>query len=244
MLRVHVLVDLGNTDLFRGLERPNPPLVADRLDRVLDRVATVMQPEAVDVLELRVRLYHGWFAHDGRPTNMHNLVRMHVMGGAYPTRRRKRRVFVDLAEWPLALPGAGRVIHTLRESPGLPPTKYVWCNDVPTGCAEPRDCAVHALRTWLRGRCALQSTTCSVGLASVVAYRRQKLVDTALVSDLIWLATSGEDVAVLSDDEDVVPGLLTASTFPVRLFWLCRSGEARPEYSRVIDMARIGCIAC
>ena len=240
--QIHVLVDLSNSGAFRGVARLNPPTVADRLDEIVERTATSLFDAFGGPLELRFRLYHGWFDADGRGTDLHNLARPHV-SRAFPTLLRAHRIFVELALGPAGI--VGQVLsHTYRQDPGLPPASLVIADEPPLACSHQATCGVPRLRTWLRGRCPEAEPACPVRLTEVVTCRRQKLVDTALVADLVWLAAKGYDVAMLSDDEDVVPGLLAASTFPITVSWLCRTGSPRPTYSPVIALQRIRCLEC
>lgn len=58
----------------------------------------------------------------------------------------------------------------------------------------------------------------------------QKLVDSCIVADAIWFASKEEDVAVVSEDEDVIPGLLTASAFKRNVVWLNPAQGPRSWY--------------
>jgi hypothetical protein len=237
---IRVLVDLGNTSHFRSLVSPNPKIIADRIDTLLfssvDSFLTVFSA----FFEAHFRLYHGWFNELGQPTDLHTLSAKHLRE-RYPTRTKRARIFAELGEAPASL-GKCQLPHTIRIERGLPSASLDLIDGIPVSCKHPDDCAIFELRKWIKGRCPKKHEGCNITLSEVISYKKQKLVDTMLVSDLIWFSGKGEHVAALSDDEDVIPGLLAASTNPVNVYWICRNGRPREQYRSLFEFHRIRCL--
>lgn len=241
MNELAVLIDLANTMVFRGVHRPNRDIVGARLDRVLHPVAetvAVRVPTPVD--NIRFRLYDGWFDEDGYGTELHGLVRAHLRN--YPTKLRSYRLFVSIAEGPAALP-SGRLVHTYRKEKGFCRYPVNLRPERPEACASPSSCPLRVLHGWFQGGCPLEAG-CEVTAEDIATYDHQKLVDSTLVADAVWYAAQGFGVAVLSEDEDVIPGLLTARAFGNFVAWLCRSGRARTPYDQIIATSGVECLAC
>lgn len=248
-----VLIDLANTDLLRG-KALNPPLVSAEIDDFVGRLVDaweVLTGGAPDT-ELRLRFYDGWLTEESRSVDAHVLVRAHLR--SYPTLKKRLRVFARVAEGPLAtrdraLPG------TYRVKSGLPSNTLVWDDERPPSCTRPDACTLPLVRQWLqRGRCPERGDGCSVSLdrrrgggtrlPPVVSHRQQKLVDTLLVADLVWLASQGEAVVVVSDDEDVIPGLLVAASYGTQVTWVCRDGRPRDIYGPTFSGVGVECLKC
>lgn len=243
MKRINILVDLGNVNPFRGIFRPNPSIVSDRLESLISKIIASLEIYYQDgPWEARIRLYFGWFDSEGKSTDLHMMLFPYIKK-AFPTRFKKCRLFVELAEGPASLRG-NRINHTFRVEHGLPPYSYSINDALPIRCFSPQDCSILALKHWLKGSCYRRAEGCSVRLSDIVVHEKQKLVDTSIVSDIVWLAGQGEDVAVLSDDEDVIPGLITASCNSVAVLWMCRSGKPRDPYKTIFAQQRIGCLSC
>lgn len=242
MNELTILVDLSNTQVARGLYRPNPALLGDRLDQYVIQVsAAVTAVSPSDMWELRFRFYDGWFDEAGRGTDRYEMLRAHIRDN-YPTRQKRRRHFAMIADAPAALPSE-RLSHTLRTVGGLPNVHVHIPPGTPDRCAHSDGCMVAPLRSWLRGSCP-HPNGCTVPTSAFSTHRQQKLVDTALVSDAVWLASRDHAVAIASDDEDVVPGLLTAGVFGHRVVWVCRSSAPRPPYADPLGRNGIEFISC
>ena len=235
------MVDLANTTVFRGIYNPNPAVIGARLDDFLSVVGERAHAFArTGFCDLRVRPYDGWFDADGRGTQVYRMVRQHVRE-AYPTRRRTYRLFVDLAEGPLAAPGE-RFLDTFRIQGGLTRHHISVVTEPPAGCAMPSECLVAALRSWVKGKCAIAA--CSVKSEEAASFRHQKLVDTSLVADLAWGGSLGATILVVSDDEDVIPGLITARALGATVAWTCRSDRPRAVYAPLIVRHGIEYLVC
>ena len=81
-------------------------------------------------------------------------------------------------------------------------------------------------------------------LSEAARYREQKLVDTTLVTDAAWTGSQGTSVVIVSDDEDVIPGLVTARAFGVDVAWACRAPRPREPYRLLILNNQIEYIPC
>ena len=234
-----MLIDLANTTVFRGIPRLNPPVVAARLDAFLESLVTKARAFAGErFFDFRFRLYDGWFDKNGQGTELHGLVRQHLRE-AYPTRRRGYRLFVDQAESPLAA-SEEKIVHTFRVQAGLSRYHLSVVAGSPAGCASSAHCGIGWLRSWVKGRCPIHN--CPITVTDAAYYRQQKLVDTALVSDLLWAASRRSKLLVVSDDEDVLPGLITARAFGATVGWVCRSGLPREPYAITIARQQIECL--
>jgi len=235
MAEVVVLIDLANTNVFRGVHKPNPPVIGARLEPFLGGLLEKAQAFAEERFsEFRFRLYDGWFDENGRGTELHGLVRQHLRS-VYPIRRRGYRLFVDQAEAPIAA-SEEKIIHTFRVQSGLSRYHLAVTTESPVGCVNRAHCGIGLLRSWVKGLCPIQD--CPIIVTDAVHYRQQKLVDTALVADLLWAASQKSKVLVVSDDEDVLPGLITARAFGAAVGWVCRSARPREPYA--ITIARQG----
>jgi uncharacterized LabA/DUF88 family protein len=239
MARGWVLLDLANTNVFRAVHRPNPVLLGDRLDGFLTSlVADLLGFFPAGFWEFSVRLYDGWFDAAGSGTDLYNMIRSHLQR-TYPIRGRRFRLFVEMALSPLATP-EHRLIDTYREERGFRRYHMNVLGAPPRECHVPGACAVFHLRSWARGRCP--TSDCLVSVQDVASYRQQKLVDTTLVADTVWLAMQGDAVVVVSEDEDVIPGLLTAKSFGGVVAWVCGTPQPRGPYLGVITNAEVGYI--
>jgi hypothetical protein len=236
-----VLIDLANTGVLRGIHRPNPEIIGARLDSFLSSLTEKVHLGLErDFSEFHVRLYDGWFAEDGRATDLHNMIRTHPRS-IYPTRRRNYRIVVEVADAPMAAKG-DRLLNTFRVRPGLGPRHVTLTAEPVAGCLKPNECAIAGLRTWINGNCS--QLGCRVSTAEAACFREQKLVDTALVSDAVWIGSQGKYLVVVSDDEDVIPGLITARAYGTGVAWANRSERPRDPYTLLITKHRISHIPC
>lgn len=231
MLPLYVLVDLPNSDIARTLHRPNPAIIEGRLVSALEEVlARIQGHTASSFLEFAVRLYDGWFHHDGTPTELYEMVRRAVRT-AYPRRTRSARINVVVATSLLALPDF-RIVETLRFGRGL--GRYnVRIESPPAACSRSHtECATRHLKRWFASGCP--EPDCSVDAAAVASFKYQKLVDTALVADAVWLSTEARPLCIVSSDEDMLPGVVTAAGFGTQVLWAVGPLPVKAHYQPLL----------
>ena len=181
---------------------------------VVQRIFDTLGTDALtDASRFRVRFYGGWYGKASLSQNGQELsaeldavfpARL-VVGTRYTSLQ--LRVLAELASSMLADP-THDILHTLRR--GTPPRYDV--RPLPfRGCTEPAACPlapIEALIDWKK----CPADTCATPISAVFPRpKQQKLVDTMLVSDLIYLAgTTRSPVVVVSTDDDLWPGIRTA----------------------------------
>ena len=235
-------MDLANTPVFRGLYRPNQALVGARLDELILRISElIVAGLPARVHDLRFRLYDGWYDCDGVATDLHGMVRGHVLQ-TYPTLRRRQRLFAEIAQSAAVSPD-DCFLDTYRRQRGLSRYAVSISRTPAPACAAPLDCAVSDLRTWFKGTCPHLSG-CEAKSQDVASFGYQKLVDTTLVADAIWLASQKQMIAVVSEDEDVLPGLITARFYGAPVLWLGHTDAPRAPYRDLIRKHKIGYVQC
>ncbi len=238
---ITVLVDLSNTTVHRGVYRPNRAIIGGRLDLLVRRTAELIVAGRGSFQELTFRLYDGWYDETGTGTDLYGMLRSHLRED-YPTRQRNFRVFVEIAE-ALAASPEDRLAETSREQRGIDRYPVSVESITPATCSNPTSCSVSVLRGWLKGACPHLSG-CSVRSKDIASFRYQKLVDTSLVADAVWLATRRQSIAIVSDDEDVIPGLLTARSLGSDVTWVGTTAKPRPPYMDILVKHGVGYIQC
>ena len=167
---------------------------------------------------LSVRFYGGWYAKSGLSKAGQDLAA--ELRGSFPTsilvgtRRAivRFRVSADLAR-SLLLDPMHDLLHTLRRA--FPPIHNI--SSVPfRGCTRPNTCPLAGIEPLVRsGVCP--DSSCDTRLSAVFPRgKQQKLVDTMLVADLIYLAAASAGsptLVVVSSDDDLWPGIRTALHF-------------------------------
>jgi hypothetical protein len=161
---------------------------------------------------LRLRLYGGWF--EGTTITRRAQSLLGQIAG-FPmtvtvTAGSTSHSLIAAAEMAVGLLPEPRVYltHTLRRRVG---SGGVSCSAPPiTNCALPATCPLHATHTFLlSSQCPVAS--CAVTTDTALSKWEQKLVDTLLVADLLYLAhTDPEPLAIVSTDDDMWPGIRLA----------------------------------
>lgn len=203
----HALIDYFNVAALPQHRRPTFKDHSEALDEIVSlllRKFRALQPRPDS---LRIRLYGGW--HDER-TDYQTEARQELGTIArryYPTGGRPVRVFLQLADALIALPGHD-LRHTLRLWSGLPSLRV----ESPEHCRHPDDCPLDDLRHWQRNRCP-RRPECGVSSRQAIGAERQKLVDTAIVADTLHFARNYESdwIAVVSNDDDILSGLISGA---------------------------------
>lgn len=181
---------------------------------VVQRVFDTLGTKALtDASRFRVRFYGGWYGKaslsqhgQALSAELDAVFPAHLVVGTRYTSL-QLRVLAELASSMLADP-THDLLHTLRR--GTPPRYEV--RPLPFhGCTEPIDCPLAPIDALIdRRQCPTDN--CSAPISAVFPRpKQQKLVDTMLVSDLVFLAcTTHNPVIVVSTDDDLWPGIRTA----------------------------------
>ena len=161
---------------------------------------------------LRLRLYGGWL--DGvKITRRAENVSRQLVG--FPrslsvtdgTASHSVVASADIATGLLSDPRVA-LTHTFRPNSSI---RAISCLLPPfSRCIEPNRCAIASVHgLFARSHCPQAS--CPVSANELLSSPEQKMVDTLLVSDLIYLAfTSHDPVVVVSNDDDMWPGIRLA----------------------------------
>ena len=181
-----------------------------------------------------IRLYGGWYEHD-RPTFLAQQLRSEIAQhfpavvqlDAQAARRRIRAV-VDLARSLLVRPDTD-LLGTLRYRRGAPRLRST--TPPSRNCAAPNNCALSSLQDQLkRPRCPHQD--CQVELREAFQQPQQKLVDTMLTADAIFVARSATPtkLTIVTNDDDLWPGICTAGHLGADIYHLHpRRGRSTPD---------------
>lgn len=234
-MEVHyALVDYDNLETpgwGQGRRPGRPPNDRDHRHRA-DLLLALLRRYRSDHLmsksiEMRVRLYGGWSSDVmGRPTDANTMLSAwSVRDGRF--RERGTRIIVDIADRLLSRPDVP-LYYTFRTYPWSL-RGVQWTAETPSACADASTCLqISALRSWAKGRCPGQSG-CAVAPGDLGTTRGQKMVDSMIVADMIYIGSVLDTpVTVLSVDDDMIPGLLTASQVPNRAT-LLRVGRRTTE---------------
>ena len=180
------------------------------MQRVFDTLGTTALAHAA---RFRIRFYGGWYGKTA--LTQHGQTLSAELAGVFPARLSvgtrytslQLRVGAELASSMLADPSHD-VLHTLRR--GAPFRSNI--HPIPfRGCTEPTACPLAPIEA-LFDLNGCPADGCLAPVSAVFSRpKKQKLVDTMLVSDLIYLAcTTRNPVVVVSTDDDLWPGIRTA----------------------------------
>jgi hypothetical protein len=219
--RFYALVDYFNLIPDRYRNHLNHATHRNAIDTIYSKIIEADTKLGIDYGDISMRLYGGWMRDDGEPTDDYLMISSILRD--FPKHISRRRHIIPccadsiLSRTDLVLPA------TIRESRGFPPFRVdshpkIHC---PAGVAR---CPVEDLNSWKRGRCP-HHPSCATRVDDVIVSTRQKLVDSMMVADQIYLSREAMDawVAIFSNDDDVVPGLMVAA-----------------HYSRQVVLVRIG----
>jgi hypothetical protein len=207
-----VLIDFDN--FFPG-EIAGREQIDQDLRRAVDRALDV-EPALTRV---EVRLYGGWLENGiltGRASELQAQVGAPTFAARHPRQAGLLRVSTILVtrlaavmdlEWG----------HTLRSRLGLPRFRLAE-TPRPADCVDHDQCPVRIVRSMSRGQqrlCPIDGCTVVNGDAFLV--REQKMVDSLLVCDTISYSQTSSALVVLSNDLDVLPGLVQAANSQARV---------------------------
>lgn len=224
-----VLIDFDNIPVT--ISNQGPVYLADL---ILTKLAPKLAP---DCRSLDLRLYGGW-DENGRLTR-----RAQHLSALLPTKfPRLFKVLNTNPPTPVMIRAAlaqalecapkKTISHTLRTAPFA---KQVTCERPSVlGCMNAR-CPIEAVAVFLSsGTCP--ATDCCTTSSQLISVTEQKLVDTMLTADLVYLAHSGQQtVALVSSDDDMWPGIITAIHVGTHVLHVQPSG-ARPN-SRYLNVS-------
>jgi uncharacterized LabA/DUF88 family protein len=212
-----VLVDFDNVD-----ER-------DRRQGLLalcERIASAVGGERLEPAPvLRIRLYGGWFDGSRRSRRAQDLIAEQKRD--FPTSLTLRtpaaailkvRTQLELADALVAEPGTP-LHRTVRARPGTHGLRCKWPGAA--GCTQ-TDCSLASVPKFLIDE-HCPKAGCTVTAEQLLVRNEQKLTDTMLVADLIYLALLGakdDTIALVSSDDDMLPGIRTAVNAGARVLQL------------------------
>jgi hypothetical protein len=200
-------------EAFALVDYDNLPSIVQQagLHNLAHQIDVVAQAGNPGLSDLHIRLYGGWYTHAGL-TNKGTLLSQ-AIGATFPiplmasggTRRYLR---CEIASALLCSP-ADIFYATLRQRAGM---RSRLTAKTPIWCANPGGCTIQASVRWSRGSCSVAG--CSVVPTEAFEYYEQKLVDTLLCCDLVYLSLAQNDpIYVISDDDDMTPAILMASKY-------------------------------
>lgn len=203
---VHILVDYDNVaelNRRRGL-----------FDLVTTMLATLPEQATPDNAIAEVRLYGGWYEQDRLTTVAQEL--LSEIAQRFPAilqlgaqaNRRRVRVVVRLARSLLIRPNTD-ILGTFRYRFGAPRFRSTVLPY--EHCVDPSNCSLRSLYTLLRRR-RCPAEACHVELRDAFRQPQQKLVDTMLTADAIYVAGSPPPakLAIVTNDIDLWPCICTA----------------------------------
>lgn len=199
-----VLVDYANIselDKNRGLDY----VVESLLNRIGPKFFAKNQ-------QITVRLYDGWYERNTLTRNAQRIVSQIEEFSPSPISIRRTpqpffvRVSVELARSLISSPSKD-ILHTYR-SRGFP--TGLDCKPPPfDGCANQSNCPWIKLPEFLVQR-QCPEIDCSLHPKKIIYRAEQKIVDTMLTTDLLELCLRKENVAIVSSDDDMLPGMSLA----------------------------------
>lgn len=221
-----ILVDYDNLDRLerqRGLEH----VVWLTLSRI-----EAQYPIGAD--RIQVRLYGGWYLGETLSHLAQELTT--EIFATYPApvdisgdKSKMCRVNVELARSILVDPSTD-LFHTYRPR-GV---SGIRCHGPPyKNCVRPKDCQTAKLHEFFNSRqCVVNG--CSVKAKNVFYRAEQKLVDSMLIADLIYLVDQGCSVSVVSSDDDLWPGMRLALEYGKPIIHMHpRKGQQTPDMYKV-----------
>jgi hypothetical protein len=250
MDQIFALVDYDNQRVgrFRGIRpgglslnfRDHEDFIGSLVNQLLDY--REKQSHRTDgLVELHIRLYGGWTDLLGESTQLADMVSKAIRLHGYSYRVRDTRILLALADRPLSA-ASEPLLGTLRPVPWQLSISAV--SNHPNGCTNigPNCPHIQGALSWSTGRCPAHPGCTAVRDDTFISMG-QKMVDTMIVSDAIFVRELGaSEVIVASADDDVVPGLLTVAALGIGAT-LIRFGMRRPgRFDGMLHRSRVGVI--
>lgn len=193
-------------------------------DRILSRVSTIADPHPA----INFRLYGGW-DRNNRMTRTGQNLSIEIQSAFPRTLRTGGKPVIlkmQLAQALEALPGK-RLPNTLREEP----MRKIKCQTPSRTTCRTLQCPIDPMASFLNdGRCPMDG--CIAEPRMLLSRSEQKLIDTMMVADMIYLASQREAcIAIVSSDDDMWPGILSALNLGVKVIHLqTRNLNIAPVY--------------
>lgn len=205
-----VLVDYENlirSDKTKGVEF------------IIEKILSKLERSFIKEQNINIRFYGGWFELDHLTTSAIELM-VDINNLCPPLLKTLSDgshvlVRVEIAKSLLAAP-AKTLFHTFRKRPM--PSGLV-CEDPHLNPAcKKTQCPAKIMHQFLKnGKC----NECEdLKPKDILSKSEQKLVDAMLISDLLYLANSLEQLIIVSSDDDIWPGILTALSMNIHIIHL------------------------
>lgn len=218
-IKMKVLVDYDN--LSREASGKGLVYLADR---ILGRILPIAGPKPA----VSFRLYGGW-DRNNRMTKVGQELSVEIQSAFPRTLRFAENPVIlkmQLAQALEALPGKS-LPNTLREEP----MRKLKCQIPSRTTCRNTSCPIDPMASFLNhGRCQIDG--CIAEPKMLLSRSEQKLVDTMIVADMIYLASQGEEcIGLVSSDDDMWPGILSVLNLGVNLIHIqTRSLNIAPVY--------------
>jgi len=188
------------------------PLRAQGPITLADRVFDVIRRYLPEKDHVHIRLYGGWFLEEKLTKRAQDL--LVALGTSFPY-----PLWIRDTSIPRLVPVTAQLAYSLEKLPKKflhntfrqrPPARRMSCEDpLSQGCGG-GSCPLSPMVSFINsGHCS--EAGCAITTKHLLkAHGGQKLVDTMLVADLAYLGTIDAVIAVVSSDDDIWPGVITA----------------------------------
>jgi hypothetical protein len=223
-------------DVLIDFDNVLPHMKREGLVNVCSRVVNAVANRKMYFAQrCRVRLYGGWYEDQSLTRQAEELIT--EIEGGFPT----------VIQW-VTNKGSGQCLAKVEMAYSLEvePARHLFythrtrdfseqvqCNASRLArCGDP-DCPMRVVSEFFRLK-KCPNPGCRTTPGDLLWKREQKLVDTMLTADLIHLAKVGQhDLAVVSSDDDLWPGIQTALLYGARVIQVhTRAGRETPEAYR------------
>lgn len=229
-MQAYCLADFFNLQLWRGGQAPTYADVRDGLNELVAASLAGIDDAGLRASELVVRLYGGW--HGDSPSDRVALRELTSAAIGGFSRHGSTRLRLQLAEAPVWDPSI-RLLRSLRRVTMKPMGGMI---STPSTCPHNGACSLKDLSAWWKGKCP--NSACRAKLVDVASANRQKMVDTLLTADALTIARDGlaEIFVIASDDDDLLPALLSLTTSDMRVIRLRRDATRDAYYDGILEM--------
>ncbi len=183
----------------------------------MDSLLTLMPPGwPKPEREIRCRFYSGWYEETGLTLSAQQLSTdlMIQFPDLMQYSGRRVRLYADLALSLVADPPR-HLFYTYRKKRAQSNLKCRELSDA--SCIDPSNCPLAPLPRFIKKK-KCPEHGCSVKSRDLLFRAEQKLVDSMVLSDLLYLATMGEEaVGIIGSDHDLWPGIRTAVNLGVQV---------------------------